>query len=101
MYVILQCTHFQALQYLRKLCNHPTLVVNHDHPMYDQVQDYLESNSTTLTDIKHAAKLTSLKLVNAENVNCDVLESVAIRDACICACSKYIIFLLLMLRLYQ
>ena len=99
MYIILQCTHFQALQYLRKLCNHPTLVVNHDHPMYEQVQDYLESNSTTLTDIKHAAKLTALKLVNAENVNCDVLECGYQRR--ICACSKYIIFLLLMLRLYQ
>ena len=34
-----------------------------DYPMYDNVQHYLESNSTSLTDIKHAAKLTALKLV--------------------------------------
>ena len=62
---MLVCTP-QALQYLRKLCNHPALVVNTDHPMYDKVQQYLESNSTTLTDIRHAAKLTALKLVEKQ-----------------------------------
>ena len=64
MYIyVIFCKPLQALQYLRKLCNHPALVVNADHPMYDSVQQYLESNSTTLTDIRHAAKLTALKLV--------------------------------------
>ena len=56
-----QSTFIQALQYLRKLCNHPTLVVNRDHPMFDEVQHYLEANSTSLSDIRHAAKLTALK----------------------------------------
>ena len=51
----------QALQYLRKVCNHPALVVTPDHPLYSKVQEYLRKNTTDLKDIRHAAKLQALK----------------------------------------
>ncbi|XP_064406197.1 TATA-binding protein-associated factor 172-like [Halichondria panicea] len=55
-------THiFQALQYLRKVCNHPSLVVTPDHPLYNKVQDHLAQTSTTIRDIRHSAKLQALK----------------------------------------
>lgn len=52
---------FQALQYLRKLCNHPSLVVSKDHPQWLQVQDYLKQTGFSLHDITHAPKLGALK----------------------------------------
>ncbi|CAO3616747.1 unnamed protein product [Cunninghamella echinulata] len=55
-------THiFQALQYLRKLCNHPLLVVNEKHPSYHKVQDKLRRSNQTLHDIQNAPKLLALK----------------------------------------
>ena len=51
----------QALQYLRKVCNHPSQVVTPAHPLYTKVQEYLKKNATDLKDIKHAAKLQALK----------------------------------------
>lgn len=52
---------FQALQYMRKLCNHPALVVTPNHPQYLQVQKYLKDSNMTLEDIRHAPKLQSLE----------------------------------------
>ncbi|AET40904.1 DNA-binding ATPase Ecym_7048 [Eremothecium cymbalariae DBVPG len=52
---------FQALQYMRKLCNHPSLVLNTDHPQYNQVQDYLKQTGMSLHDISHAPKLGALR----------------------------------------
>ncbi|KAM3162935.1 TATA-binding protein-associated factor MOT1 [Lachancea thermotolerans] len=52
---------FQALQYMRKLCNHPSLVVSKDHPQWSQVQDYLKQTGFSLHDITHAPKLGALK----------------------------------------
>jgi len=34
---------FQALQYMRKLCNHPKLVLTPNHPQYDKVKQQLKN----------------------------------------------------------
>ncbi|XP_077491281.1 histone acetyltransferase 1 isoform X2 [Amblyomma americanum] len=52
---------FQALQYLRKVCNHPKLVLNPQHPEYSRVMAGLEQSGSSLADINHAAKLRSLR----------------------------------------
>ncbi|KAF9426594.1 TATA-binding protein-associated factor mot1, partial [Entomortierella beljakovae] len=55
-----KATHiFQALQYLRKLCNHPLLVVNENHPEYRKVMRQL--NGQSLHNINFAPKLQALK----------------------------------------
>lgn len=55
-------THvFQALQYMRKLCNHPALVMSPEHPKYTEINKFLVSRNSTLDDIEHAPKLLSLK----------------------------------------
>lgn len=52
---------FQSLQYLRKVCNHPKLVLVPSHPQYEKISDRLKAENTTLSDINHAAKLCALK----------------------------------------
>uniref|UniRef100_A0A3P9J9Q0 BTAF1 RNA polymerase II, B-TFIID transcription factor-associated n=1 Tax=Oryzias latipes TaxID=8090 RepID=A0A3P9J9Q0_ORYLA len=52
---------FQALQYLRKLCNHPSLVLTPQHPEYKRVTDQLAAQNSSLRDIQHAPKLSALK----------------------------------------
>lgn len=60
-------THiFQALQYMRKLCNHPALVLSESHPQYHDVQLYLNKTGLGLHDIKHAPKLVALKTLLLE-----------------------------------
>ncbi|ORX49409.1 hypothetical protein DM01DRAFT_355501 [Hesseltinella vesiculosa] len=60
-------THiFQALQYLRKLCNHPLLVVNPSHPSYPKVQSQLQRTNRSLHDIQNAPKLLALKQLLGE-----------------------------------
>ena len=63
--VMLCCLLFsvslQALQYLRKVCNHPALVLTPRHPMYERVMEHLTKTSSSLRDIKHATKLLALK----------------------------------------
>lgn len=60
-------THiFQALQYMRKLCNHPALVVSPNHPQAADVANFLASRKSDLRDIEHAPKLTSLKTLLLE-----------------------------------
>lgn len=55
-------THiFQALQYMRKLCNHPALVLSPNHPQQRQVEDYLKQTKMDLHDIANAPKLGSLR----------------------------------------
>ena len=56
-------TRPQALQYLRKLCNHPLLVLTANHPEYDKVMDQLHQQNISIRDIQHAAKLVALKYV--------------------------------------
>lgn len=52
---------FQALQYLRKVCNHPKLVLNPQHPEYGRIMAGLQQSESCLSDINHAAKLRSLR----------------------------------------
>ncbi|ODV83735.1 hypothetical protein CANARDRAFT_202541 [[Candida] arabinofermentans NRRL YB-2248] len=52
---------FQALQYMRKLCNHPALVLTPKHPQYTEVMTYLKDYNMDIRDIQHAPKLMSLK----------------------------------------
>lgn len=55
-------THiFQALQYLRKVCNHPKLVLGTQHPEYERFINQLKKQNSALTDIQHAAKLCALR----------------------------------------
>lgn len=60
-------THiFQALQYMRKLCNHPALVVSPNHPQAAEVASFLAIRKSDLRDIEHAPKLKSLKTLLLE-----------------------------------
>lgn len=53
---------FQALQYMKKLCNSPALVVKGPtNKAYEPTQQYLKKNNTTIDDIAHAPKLGALK----------------------------------------
>ncbi|CAL8122887.1 unnamed protein product [Orchesella dallaii] len=52
---------FQALQYLRKVCNHPKLVLTAQHPKFQHITSYLSQTKSTLDDINHSAKLPALK----------------------------------------
>ena len=51
----------QALQYLRKVCNHPLLVLTANHPEYNKIIDQLRQQNASIRDIQHAAKLVALK----------------------------------------
>lgn len=53
----------QALQYLRKLCNHPSLVLTPQHPEFKRITEELTAQSSSLRDIQHAPKLSALKQV--------------------------------------
>ena len=57
---------FQALQYMRKLCNHPALVLSPNHPQLRQVEQYLKQTHTDLHDIVNAPKLDSLRTLLLE-----------------------------------
>lgn len=52
---------FQVLQYMRKLCNHPSLVLTPKHPQFEEVLNYLKRYNMELDDIEHAPKLLALK----------------------------------------
>ena len=52
---------FQALQYMRKLCNSPSLVVKEGHKQYETIQKQLAKSGSSLRDTIHAPKLTALK----------------------------------------
>ena len=52
---------FQALQYMRKLCNSPALVVKEDHKQYAAIQAQLARQNSSLKDVVHAPKLTALR----------------------------------------
>jgi TATA-binding protein-associated factor len=52
---------FQALQYMRKLCNSPALVMKEGHKQYAATQALLAKEGTSLKDPKHAPKLTALR----------------------------------------
>ncbi|KAF2403611.1 putative TBP associated factor [Trichodelitschia bisporula] len=52
---------FQALQYMRKLCNSPALAVKPTHKQYDSLVRELATRKTRLDDIQHAPKLRALR----------------------------------------
>lgn len=52
---------FQALQYMRKLCNSPSLVVKPGQKQYETIKQQLGSKGSDLKDIAHAPKLTALR----------------------------------------
>lgn len=52
---------FKALQYLRKLCNHPSLILTPEHPKWLQIQKELKESQTNLNDIRLSGKLLALK----------------------------------------
>ncbi|RDW93333.1 DNA-binding ATPase [Aspergillus mulundensis] len=52
---------FQALQYMRRLCNSPALVVKDGHKQYNEVQDYLQKKKSYIRDVAHAPKLSALR----------------------------------------
>ena len=52
---------FQALQYLRKVVNHPSLVLKADHPKWSKIQSELKSSNANINDIKHSGKLLALQ----------------------------------------
>jgi len=56
-------THvFQSLQYLRKLCNHPALVLKDDAQAIQEALAKAGQNKTKqLNDIHHAPKLLALR----------------------------------------
>lgn len=54
----------KALQYLRKLCNHPALVLTPQHPEFKSTTEKLAAQNSSLHDIQHAPKLSALKQVS-------------------------------------
>lgn len=52
---------FQALQYMRKLCNSPAMVFKESHPQYAEISAQLAKEKTTLRDPIHAPKLGALR----------------------------------------
>ena len=52
---------FQALQYMRKLCNSPAMVMKEGHKHYEVTQRYLARQNSSLRDPAHAPKLGALR----------------------------------------
>ncbi|KAI5465705.1 SNF2 family DNA-dependent ATPase domain-containing protein [Mariannaea sp. PMI_226] len=52
---------FQALQYMRKLCNSPAMVMKPGSNHYDDTQRILQKQGTSIEDPQHAPKLTALR----------------------------------------
>ncbi|KAJ1646965.1 TATA-binding protein-associated factor mot1 [Coemansia asiatica] len=84
-------THvFQALQYLRKLCNHPALVLSPKHPLYSQVTEDLASRNADLHSLDIAPKMLALKdLLNQCGIG--ISESLGTEEA-VSASHRVLIF---------
>lgn len=52
---------FQALQYLKNVCNHPKLVLTSKHSKYAEIKKNLDNEKGSLDDITHSSKLKALK----------------------------------------
>ena len=59
----LPCGCMQALQYLKKVCNHPRLVLDkhNKEERHAAVWEEFRGKEESLNDIEHAAKFLSLK----------------------------------------
>lgn len=60
---------FQALQYLKNVCNHPKLVLTEKHSQYETVERSLLDEKSSLDDISHSSKLKALKQLL---IDCDI-----------------------------
>ncbi|KAI6652317.1 TATA-binding protein-associated factor [Oopsacas minuta] len=61
---------FQALHYLRKICNHPTLVLdNSNYQINIDIDKWLNEQNTTLDDITHSCKLVTVKQLLIDSCN--------------------------------
>lgn len=63
---------FQSLQYLRKLCNHPALVLDKDAPRAKELLEKVGSK-VGLHDISHAPKMEALKWVVCPSETLDLV----------------------------
>lgn len=52
---------FQALQYMRKLCNHPALLITPRHPQFESISKQLALTGSEIRDVKHSPKLVALQ----------------------------------------
>lgn len=52
---------FAALQYMRKLCNAPAMVMKEGHSSYEETQKILQKSGTSVEDAVHAPKLGALR----------------------------------------
>lgn len=52
---------FKALQYMRKLVNHPSLVLTDDNPKHVAIKHKLNKSGGSLNDISHSPKLQALR----------------------------------------
>ncbi|KAK5095514.1 TATA-binding protein-associated factor mot1 [Exophiala xenobiotica] len=52
---------FQALQYMRKLCNSPAMVMKEGHAQYEAYRKQLAAGGSSLRDVAHAPKLGALR----------------------------------------
>jgi TATA-binding protein-associated factor len=59
---------FQSLQYLRKLCNHPALVLKNDQAAINTAFEKAGLQLTSLNDIHQAPKLLALKYVRSHTL---------------------------------
>ncbi|OLY80671.1 TATA-binding protein-associated factor MOT1 [Smittium mucronatum] len=57
---------FQALQYMRRLCNHPALVLTPANPLYKSITARLESEGRSIHDLSVAPKLQTLGQILTE-----------------------------------
>jgi TATA-binding protein-associated factor len=63
---------FQALQYLRKICNHPALVLKGDQPETAALLSKVEEQSNgskSIRDVHHAPKLLALRYVSIKTLH--------------------------------
>lgn len=52
---------FQALQYMRKVCNSPALILKEGHAQYEQYKKQVAATGSGLRDVTHAPKLSALR----------------------------------------
>jgi TATA-binding protein-associated factor len=71
---------FKALQYLRKVCNHPRLVLTPSHPWHAEVTRELKKEGRSLTDITLSAKVSALRQLLVD-CGLDAPSSTTGRDA--------------------
>eukprot|EP00189_Rhodosorus_marinus_P000420 CAMPEP_0113964986 /NCGR_PEP_ID=MMETSP0011_2-20120614/7486_1 /TAXON_ID=101924 /ORGANISM="Rhodosorus marinus" /LENGTH=1812 /DNA_ID=CAMNT_0000977433 /DNA_START=209 /DNA_END=5643 /DNA_ORIENTATION=- /assembly_acc=CAM_ASM_000156 len=57
---------FQALQYLKRLCSHPAMVVTPKHNQYESISQELSESGSSIRDVKQSPKLMALEQLLGE-----------------------------------